>query len=376
MNSEPGNKKSVRPAPVTAESLSACQCNCVSGPKRPLLAPRPEEDSPANTLERYARKLMGETPLTMSEFAAAAGATREQAEDFWRGIGQVVSQTETPQFGEMDVHALRTYLSLAQSGRVDQETARTLLRASQTTDRLALWQVEAYVDYVIRSQNLDDTTARIVALDRMEEFLADFEEQLHYTWRRQMLSLLTRMDSDYARAGLSETDGRTYPLQRTLGFVDMAGFSRHSARIGATALAELIGKFEAIVRDLIAAHGARIVKTIGDAVLYIADDLPTGTEVAVALVERLTQTEGLLPVRASVVEGSVVSRFGDVFGPTVNLASRLVNEAQPGQLLTDGTTAAAIERSIGKDRYKLEKLENTELRGIGETLLVAVSRPE
>lgn len=329
---------------------------------------------PTPTIERYACKLVGQTPLTMSEFAKDAGATREQAEEFWRGIGQVVSHTETPQFGQQDVHALRTYLSLVATGKVDAETARTLLRASQTTDRLALWQVEAYVDDVIRREGLDDTTARIVALDRLEDFMAAFEEQLVYTWRRQMLALLTRMDADYARAGMAVTDEMAYPLQRTLGFVDMAGFSRHSARIGSAALAELISKFESVVRDVISELGGRVVKTIGDAVLFIADDLQTGTEVAVTLAERLAATPNLLPVRASVVEGGVVSRFGDVFGPTVNLASRLVNESQPGQLLTDGGTAAAIEAKCAQGSYRLDRIGEVDLRGIGPTALVDLKR--
>ncbi|WP_371151669.1 adenylate/guanylate cyclase domain-containing protein [Buchananella felis] len=374
MNSEAGNSAAMSGVTPQLPEPQPHRCSCANSGA----GSNPEQGAPgkqpALTIERYAQKLVGETPLTMSEFARAAGATREQAEEFWRGIGQVVSHTETPQFGLQDVHALRTYRSLISTGKVDAETARTLLRASQTTDRLALWQVEAYVDDVIRREGLDDTTARIVALDRLEDFLAAFEEQLVYTWRRQMLALLTRMDADYAQAGLAEADEMSYPLQRTLGFVDMAGFSRHSARIGSAALAELISKFEGVVRDVISELGGRVVKTIGDAVLFIADDLQTGTEVAVTLAERLAATPNLLPVRASVVEGGVVSRFGDVFGPTVNLASRLVNESQPGQLLTDSGTAAAIATKCAPGSYRLDQIGEVDLRGIGPTVLVDLKR--
>ena len=76
-------------------------------------------------------------------------------------------------------------------------------------------------------------------------------------------------------------------LQRALGFVDMVAFTNRSNELGAADLVKLIEVFEHTCRDVISANGARVVKTIGDAFLYIADDLVTGADTATEIVERL-----------------------------------------------------------------------------------------
>ena len=127
----------------------------------------------------------------------------------------------------------------------------------------------------------------------------------------------------------------------------------------------LIERFEEESRNAVIEEGGRVVKMIGDAVLYIADDLPTGLRVATALIERLNADDEMLPVRASFVRGDVFSRSGDVFGPTVNLASRLVDIAPVGKILTDPTTAAAIAAGEVGDGYELEEFPTADLRGFG-----------
>ena len=72
----------------------------------------------------------------------------------------------------------------------------------------------------------------------------------------------------------------------------------------------------------------------------------------------------ILPVRASFVRGDVFSRSGDVFGPTVNLASRLVDIAPVGQILTDPATATAVASKAG-DGYRLEEFPSADLHGFG-----------
>src|SRR5699024_7141105 len=128
------------------------------------------------------------------------------------------------------------------------------------------------------------------------------------------------------------------PLLRALGYIDMVSFTSSSASLGSQALAELVQGFEFAARDVITSHGARVVKTIGDAVLWVADDLPTAAVVAVELVRVIHSRPELLPVRGSLVWGRVISRSGDVFGPVVNLASRLVDVALPGTVVMDPKT--------------------------------------
>ena len=119
-------------------------------------------------------------------------------------------------------------------------------------------------------------------------------------------------------------------------------------------------------RDIIAAKGARVVKTIGDAFLFIADDLVTGAETATAIVETLRSEPGMLPVRASLVWGGVVSRFGDIFRGNSGKAGLLIAtvdqdvveklweflEASPGVELTVDLPSRTI--TAGEQRFSFQ----------------------
>src|SRR5699024_11714367 len=94
-----------------------------------------------------------------------------------------------------------------------------------------------------------------------------------------------------------------------------------SADLTPRGLATLVQRFESAARDEVARYGGRVVKTIGDAVLFVADDLPAGARVATSLVQVMADQD--LPVRGAVVWGRLLSRSGELFGPVVNLSSWL-----------------------------------------------------
>src|SRR5690625_5986684 len=103
---------------------------------------------------------------------------------------------------------------------------------------------------------------------------------------------------------------------------------------------------------VISTAGARVVKTIGDAVLFVADTPEIGAEVALNLSSSIEKAADVPPVRIGMVWGRLLSRFGDVFGPPVNLAARLTDIAEPGTILVDQPTAdelIKVKQSTGKD---------------------------
>ena len=147
----------------------------------------------------------------------------------------------------------------------------------------------------------------------------------------------------------------------------MVSFTRRTAGLGSTDLSQFVQRFEAAARDIVSAGGGRVVKTIGDAILFVADSAATGARIAIGLadtlgkeldVDRETTTGGLFegargvtPVRVGLVWGRVLSRFGDVFGPDVNLAARLTDIADPSTVLVDESTAQVLS---GDPRFVLE----------------------
>jgi adenylate cyclase len=138
-------------------------------------------------------------------------------------------------------------------------------------------------------------------------------------------------------------------------------------------LARLVQTFENKCAEVISVGGGRLVKTVGDEVLYIAETPTAGAEIALALSREIAADERLPEGRVAMVWGRVLSRLGDIYGPTVNLAARLTAIAEPGQVLVDDLTAGVL----GNDpRFVLRPLEVQNVRGFGEVRPVALARGE
>lgn len=326
--------------------------------------------APSSTVAEHLDQLLGgPARYTIIELAQRAGVSVDLARTFWKAMAFPNVQDDVVLFGDGDVAALREMASLIDDGRLDMTAVISLLRAqSHMTDRLVLWQTEALIEHAARTLDLDDVSARLVVLDKLPGVVDVLQAQLNYAWRRQLGALMVRTEAEVAEMRQPDTDPFHLPLQRALGFVDMVAYTRRSTELGSRALADLVQTFEYTSRDVITTHGARVVKTIGDAILYVADDLPTAAEVTVDLIEALHAKENMLPVRAAVVWGGVLSRNGDVFGPTVNLASRLVDVAPPGAILMDPDTARAMSLTPVARRYTMVPRDVADLQGLGQVM--------
>lgn len=327
-----------------------------------------------STISDYEDCLLGgPVNLSAQDLAARTSTTVQMVNDFWSAMGFRTVAPDEKAFTVRDLDAYQRWSALVESGDIDEATSRSLLRAhSHLADRLGLWQVEALVEDAMRRHGLDDTTARIYVLDHMRERVEILQEAFTHAWQRQLEALLTRTFNEVSRRGHVDAKKR-FPLTRSLGFVDMVSYTSTSTILGGR-LPDLIGRFEDACRFAVTEAGGRVVKMIGDAVLFIADDLETGLEVVTSLIDRLQADDEILPVRASFVRGDVFSRSGDVFGPTVNLAARLVGIAPEGKILTDASTAAAIGAGKGGAGYMVDEFPPAELRGVGTVLPYLVSR--
>lgn len=280
--------------------------------------------------------------LTVDQVSERKGLSPSWVKQYWRALGFADVADDEVVFTDEDADLMFSMYELVETGAVSKEAALSLVRAQgHGMDRLVLWQVEALVADAINKHGIDDTSARLVVLDRFQDLYEDLADQLIYTWRRQLGALLGRIDRELAVSRHSVPSVDVLPLARAIGFIDMVNFTGKVRNMSPDELRELIGAFETQARGVVAKYGARVVKTVGDAVLFVADDLPTGARVALEIVEVMGEFEILM--RGSVVWGRVLSRSGDVFGPTVNLASRLGDEAAPGEILTDADSADLLK---------------------------------
>jgi adenylate cyclase len=130
----------------------------------------------------------------------------------------------------------------------------------------------------------------------------------------------------------------------TFLFADIVGFTSFTERHGDDAAADLAARFRAGV-EAILPEGARLVKTMGDAVMVRLDD-PAQAAATAARIARSALGAADPPVRVGVHTGTAVERDGDFYGAAVNIAARVVAFAEPGEALVTSEVAAAA-RALG-----------------------------
>ena len=145
-------------------------------------------------------------------------------------------------------------------------------------------------------------------------------------------------------------------------FADLAGYTALTEAHGDGHAADVAGRFASVASSALV-PGARVVKTIGDAVMIVAPDGRGGLETALRLL-RAVDDEATFPgVRVGLAVGPIVERGDDVFGATVNLAARLAAHAAVGTLV--GSLGVA-ELVTADDNVTVTALGSTYLKNVGE----------
>jgi adenylate cyclase len=267
-----------------------------------------------------------------------AGVSPEWADRLWRAMGFADVADGIPVFTDEDVSALGTVARLVAAGVVNEDLTVGLTRAmAQSLSSVADWQVVGFGRQL--AERPQATPAEVAA-----DLLPPMQDLLVYIWRRQLSAAAARVGADANEAGV-------VVREVGVGFADLVQFTRLVHGADHDEVARLVDRFEAEAADVTARHHGRIVKTLGDEVMFVADDPAQIAEIALSVAERHDAVEELPPVRIGAAFGEVVTRFGDVFGDVVNVASRLTGLARPNTVLVD--------RRLGEllaDSYEVRQL--------------------
>ena len=298
----------------------------------------------------------GQPTLTQREVAERAGVDLEDANELWRYLGFSVVGDDKVAFSEADVEAIRVTRRLTELGVVSPETIPQFVRSvGRSFSRLADWQVRVLLSSI--AEEVDEGEAP--PLDVVSEVIPMVEQVQAYVWRRHLLAAASRIAM---RTASAEASGPT-----VVGFVDIVGYTSRSRQMSTRDLAELVDHFEGAVTSLVVDAGGQVVKTIGDEVLFMVEDPERAAEVALAMVDLGEDEDDLFPqVRVGLAHGPVLARLGDVFGPTVNIASRLTSVSRPGRVLVGGELAELLrEADEGRDqqRYRLRRTRRISVKG-------------
>ena len=300
------------------------------------------------------------TPLQVAELT---GMPIELLDRFWRALGFPDVPREEPAFGVADVEAVTTLAGLLQLRVSEAEPAVQLARViGSSMSRIA--DAEISTAPALRTPNESAEMAEQFVLTA-DATLPGMSRLLDYAWRRHLRAAARRA---MVVTGF-ETGGGQAEL--AVGFADLVGFTVLSQQLSEAELAEMVGRFEATAHDTVTVLGGRVVKMIGDEVMYVTDDVRVGTEVALSLAEAYSGDEILSEVRGALAFGTVVVRDGDYYGPVVNLASRMVNIAAPGTVLVSDVVHDAL---VEVPAFEWKSLRPRFLKDIGRVHMWRASR--
>jgi adenylate cyclase len=313
-------------------------------------SPEVRQDDDARHRQFEELILGGPRRYTRAQLLAESGMDPDLMIQLWRSLGFAEVPDDEVVFTEGDRDALSQLELLRQAGllpvAVEDAVARSV---GQAMAGLADWQIEMlyqlfdYGHRTVDEREMMEITERVIPL---------LEQMQGYVWRRHLAAAAGRV--------LAATPGESETQTLTVGFADLVGFTRATRRLSPTDLTKLIGDFQGVATDVVATCRGRVVKTVGDEVLFVADAAPDCVEIALQLVERLAATPSLPELRIGLAVGEVVTRFGDVYGEAVNIAARLTAHARPGRILVDRNLAAALEHD---SRFQLHSRRPLAVRG-------------
>jgi adenylate cyclase len=294
------------------------------------------------SLERILEEALlgGALSYNRREVTELAGIPLEYGMRLWQALGFPTPPDDAVAFTDADVVALHEVQELLKSEFVDEDMVLHMARAvGQTMGRLASWLGDVWIQRLIDHPDLlapgegvgEETVA--AAMLATQELRPIFERLLLHGWRRQLAADGIRALTNTA-AAIADPVGGT--AQLAVGFADVVSFTRLSRQMDGDALATFVNRFETGATEIIADLGGRVVKTLGDEVLFVADDAKAGAEIGLRIAERVDADPEFPRVRVGLAHGEIVQRLGDVFGTPVNLASRLTSAAHPATVLADG----------------------------------------
>jgi adenylate cyclase len=293
--------------------------------------------------------------------AAAAGTSPEVAARVWRALGFPDIPDGVAAFSDRDARALRFAVERLQGTSSLSDLEHQVRVVSASLARLAAFEADIVAESLdgLRATGADEESVAMALVEGAD--WQSITELIDYTHRLLFRAALWRR---LART----TTGPTVDV--AVGFADITGYTELTEGLDARDLEELVAAFERLAYDAAAECNTRIVKTIGDEVMFVGFPRDIA-RLAVTLAERAAADPIVPDVRTGVAWGSVLARDGDYYGPVVNLASRVTDRARRGTVLA----AEGLRNQLGDDpEFSWRPLGTKRLRGIGDAALFVLRR--
>ncbi|MCU1587596.1 MAG: adenylate cyclase [Frankiales bacterium] len=306
--------------------------------------------------DRRIRPLVG--LVSLGEAAATLDADLAVVARAWRTFGLPDSGPDVPLLTEADVASLKTFLDVRAFlgedmalglARVAGAAIARITEAESSAMRSGMQVIDVGVtdDEVVTAQAYSAVTQLVPRIGAM----LDAMHRQHLEATRVHFEGIDREVEDRAafRCGV--------------GFADLSGFTRLSQQLPLNELSMVLSVFEETATETVHAGGGRIVKFLGDAVMWVSADPDQLVQIACDLAHHPKAAEAEIEVRAGLDYGRVLAQDGDYFGQPVNLAARLVALAEPGQVLGSEALAGILSGS-----WQAAAGEPTTVRGFDDLI--------
>jgi adenylate cyclase len=298
---------------------------------------------------------------TRGEVAELTGVSLEILVRFWRALGFPNASDDERSFTDLDLEAVRLFQGMQALGAARTDTALQLARViGSSMSRIAEAEL---VPGNMFSTEYDQVLAADAFASVADITIPAMARLLEFVWRRQVAAGIRRTMMLRSR-GVAPGES---PIL-VVGFADMVGFTLLSQHLSDPELAAVVQRFEELSHDIVTSLGGRVVKMIGDEVMFVVESVAAAARIGLDLADAYADDELLSDVRVGLALGPVLLREGDYFGTTVNLAHRIVNIGNPGTvLISDELQAALLE--VAPDEFTTKSLRPRLLKDLGRVQL-------
>ncbi len=261
------------------------------------------------------RAVLGEDPtLTAAEVAEHTGVPVDRLRRLWWALGFPEHGTAVA-FTPADVEAVSTLDAMVEGGAIDFDISVMMTRAlGQSMARLADWEVATLAHRVEELERSEAATGSRTGqgLRLVDELNPAFEGLVLYAWRRHLAAALARIEAQGARADDLHT------TQVSVGFADIVGFTALSNELSRERIGDIVEIFESRCADVVAGQRGRIIKSLGDSVLFVSAEPVAAYDIA----EGIIRDRRSRPADAGGAGGARQRRRGDAARRRVRAAGQ------------------------------------------------------
>ena len=308
----------------------------------------------------YARP--GEPDLTYRQLAADEDAAMPLVEAIHTALG-FAPPAANDQARRDDAHLIELVRLFTSVGASEASTLRLLRVYADGLRRIAQAEVELYESEIegrLRGSGMDERTLMEFGSDFGERALSALERTLLAVYRRLREHIWIDHSTNHAEVALDLAGIHPHvPRPHAICFVDLTGYTRITEERGDEVAARFAGELAVLVEDISSRRGGRPIRWLGDGGMFHFKEPREAVFAALDMTEG-APARGLPSTHIGIHTGPVIFQDGDVYGKTVNLASRIASHAGPGQVFVSEETVAAAH----DDDLHFEARDSAELKGV------------